>query len=71
MHIHTHVHIHKCTGEVLIKAGAELMARNNVGIMPLHAASLGGHADMGKLLLENGTEIDAKVHMFMFICMHI
>ena len=41
-------------GEVLIKAGAELMARNNVGIMPLHAASLGGHAAMGRLLLENG-----------------
>jgi hypothetical protein len=30
------------------------MARNNVGIMPIHAASLGGHTSMGKLLLENG-----------------
>jgi ankyrin repeat protein len=30
------------------------MARNNVGIMPIHAASLGGHTPMGKLLLENG-----------------
>lgn len=37
------------------------MAVNNVGIMPLHAASLGGHAEMGRLLLENGTEVDAKV----------
>ena len=45
------------TGEVLIKAGAELMARNNVGIMPIHAASLGGHTSMGKLLLENGLNV--------------
>ena len=36
------------------------MARNNVGIMPLHAASLGGHAAMGKLLLDQGAQIDAK-----------
>lgn len=36
------------------------MARNNVGIMPLHAASLGGHTAMGRLLLDSGAEIDAK-----------
>jgi ankyrin repeat protein len=45
---------------VLMKGGAELMARNNVGIMPLHAASLGGHTAIGRLLLDRGAEIDAK-----------
>ena len=35
---------HAGAGAALVNGGAELMARNNVGIMPLHAASLGGAA---------------------------
>ena len=34
---------HAGAGAALVNGGAELMARNNVGIMPLHAASLGGY----------------------------
>ena len=49
----------KCA-EALIKAGADLKATNESGRTALHAASSAGYLDMVKLLVANGSDVNAR-----------
>lgn len=44
---------------ILILAGANLKARDCVGLTPLHRAARGGRVECLKILLENGCDADA------------
>ena len=46
---------------LLIKHGARVGARNNLGYTPLHMAALnsGGRTETAALLLENGADVNA------------
>jgi uncharacterized protein len=46
--------------ELLIKAGADVNAKNYYGITPLHDAARMDHQDVIELLLENKADINAK-----------
>lgn len=56
---HLHREGDEATMEVLIDEGASLDARDNDGATPLHAASIGGHCEAVKLLLDRGADIQA------------
>jgi len=44
----------------LIKRGADVEAKNNKGLTPLHFASRDNHIEIAKLLLERGADVEAK-----------
>ena len=43
----------------LLKAGADVARRNNVGSMSLHSACIGGHAEIVRELLAKGADKEA------------
>jgi ankyrin repeat protein len=47
------------TGLLLVK-GADVNARDDLGITPLHSAAEAGHKDIVKLLLVKGADVNAK-----------
>ena len=44
----------------LLKAGADVNSRDNLGGTPLHSAAWNGNVELATLLLENGAAVDAK-----------
>lgn len=50
--------------EILLATGADVNAKDNDGITPLHVASRGGHKDVTKLLLAKGANrhLDLEPH---------
>ena len=46
--------------KLLIKYGAEISIKDELGFTPLHWASMTGQYETTKLFLENGAEIDAR-----------
>jgi uncharacterized protein len=50
------------TARVLIKRGADVLARQNGGFAPIHEAALLGRRDLVDLLLESGAEINARAN---------
>jgi ankyrin repeat protein len=52
--------------ERLLKAGAELDAKNEDGNTPLVIAAERGHLEVAKVLIEHKADINAKAHMFGF-----
>lgn len=53
---------HLGVSDYLLIAGADpnVLSRNPIGVMPLHAAVAGRHADVAKLLLDNEAQVNAK-----------
>ena len=47
---------------LLIKAGADLEARNRDGWIPLLLSARRGHIEIASLLLEAGANVNAKTH---------
>jgi ankyrin repeat protein len=46
--------------EALLARGAGVNARNSTGATPLHDAALAGNADLARLLIEKGAQVDAR-----------
>ena len=47
---------------VLIAHGADVQASDERGVTPLHAAAEGGHVAIVELLIENGSDVNARSH---------
>ncbi|MEJ1241377.1 ankyrin repeat domain-containing protein [Chryseolinea sp. T2] len=45
---------------LLIKAGADVNARQHSGVTPLHSAAHNGQAKLAKLLIDNGSDVNVK-----------
>ena len=52
---------HADIAAMLLEAGANAMARNNVGWMPLHHAASGGHEQIVTLLVDAGADVAATI----------
>lgn len=55
---------HKTAVEVLIKAGANVNARNKSTATPLHIAALRGYTGVSEVLIEDGAALDLKARIF-------
>ena len=51
---------HKDVAELLLANKAEVNAKDNNGVTPLHLAAFNGHKDVAELLLANKAEVNAK-----------
>jgi ankyrin repeat protein len=52
---------HAAVAQLLIKAGADINAKNDAGVAPLHYACLYGNKNIVEMLVANGVDINAPV----------
>ena len=53
---------------MMIEKGAEVNAKDEIGITPLHRASQRGHTDIAKSLIEKGADITEQPTMAQLRC---